>query len=62
MSIDDAIRKRINELVETNKTTLTALCLNSNLTPVKFINIIGDIPSKSVCVINKFFSMMCNYV
>lgn len=33
MSIDEAIRKRINELVEENNTTLTALCLNSNLTP-----------------------------
>ena len=33
MNIDEAIRKRINEIVETNKTTLTALCLNSNLTP-----------------------------
>ena len=33
MSIDDAIRKRIYELVEINKTTITALCLNSNLTP-----------------------------
>ncbi len=33
MNLDDAIRKRIIELVEKNKTTLTALCLNSNLTP-----------------------------
>ncbi len=33
MSIDDAIRKRINELVEENKTSLSSLCLNSNLTP-----------------------------
>lgn len=33
MNIDDATRKRIQELVEDNKTTLTALCLNSNLTP-----------------------------
>ena len=33
MSIDEAIRKRINEIVKANKTTLTALCLNSNLTP-----------------------------
>lgn len=33
MNINDAIRKRILELVEINKTTLTALCLNSNLTP-----------------------------
>ena len=33
MRIDEAIRKRINEIVKDNKTTLTALCLNSNLTP-----------------------------
>lgn len=33
MNIDEAIKMRINELVEANKTTLTALCLNSNLTP-----------------------------
>ena len=33
MNLDEAIRKRINELVDENKTTLTALCLNSNLTP-----------------------------
>ena len=33
MNIDEAIRKRINEIVESNKTTLTALSLNSNLTP-----------------------------
>ena len=33
MTIDDAIKKRINELVESNNITLTSLCLNSNLTP-----------------------------
>ena len=33
MNIDEAIRKRIIEIVKDNKTTLTALCLNSNLTP-----------------------------
>lgn len=33
MSIDDAIRKRIKEIVDEKGTTLTALCLNSNLTP-----------------------------
>ena len=33
MNLDDAIRKRILELVEENKTNLTNLCLNSNLTP-----------------------------
>lgn len=33
MSIEDAIKKRINELVDENKITLTELCLNSNITP-----------------------------
>ncbi len=33
MNIDEAIRKRINEIVDSEKITLTALCLNSNLTP-----------------------------
>ena len=33
MNIDEAIKKRINEIVDDNKTTLTSLCLNSNLTP-----------------------------
>ena len=33
MNLDTAIRTRIKELVEENKTTLTKLCLNSNLTP-----------------------------
>ncbi|MGN0797772.1 MAG: transcriptional regulator [Christensenellales bacterium] len=33
MNIDEALRKRIMELVDQNDTTLTALCLESNLTP-----------------------------
>ena len=33
MNLDEAIRKRIKELIVENNTTLTALCLNSNLTP-----------------------------
>ena len=33
MNLDEAIKKRINEIVKTSKTTLTTLCLNSNLTP-----------------------------
>ena len=33
MNIEEAIRKRINELVEEKHTSLTALCLASNLTP-----------------------------
>lgn len=33
MNLNDAIKRRINEIIDDNKTTLTALCLNSNLTP-----------------------------
>ena len=33
MNLDEAIRTRISEIVNQNKTTITALCLNSNLTP-----------------------------
>ena len=33
MTLNEAIKKRILELVDERKTTLTALCLNSNLTP-----------------------------
>ena len=33
MNIDDAIRKRINEIITDQKTNITSLCLNSNLTP-----------------------------
>ncbi len=33
MNLNDAIKNRINELVIEKNTTLTALCLNSNLTP-----------------------------
>lgn len=33
MTLDEAIKKRITELVKENETSLTALCLNSNLTP-----------------------------
>ncbi len=33
MSLDEAIRKRIYEIIEERNITITALCLNSNLTP-----------------------------
>ena len=33
MKLEKAITKRINEILDTKKTTLTALCLESNLTP-----------------------------
>ena len=33
MNIDTAIKKRIYEILEEKKITLTSLCLNSNITP-----------------------------
>ena len=33
MKLEEAITKRINEILEEKQTTLTALCLDSNLTP-----------------------------
>ena len=33
MNINEAIRKRIKELVKEKNISLTSLCLNSNLTP-----------------------------
>ena len=33
MNTDVAIKTRINEILKENKLTLTALCLNSNVTP-----------------------------
>ena len=33
MNLDDAIKKRINELLKEQNISLTKLCLNSNLTP-----------------------------
>lgn len=33
MKLDEAIRKRINELIKEKNTNLTNLCLSSNLTP-----------------------------
>ena len=54
MSTDDAIRKRILELVEENKTTITALCLNSNLTPSTVFDFMyGKIKYPKVITIKK---------
>ena len=33
MNLDDALKKRIDELVKEKGITLTALCLNANVTP-----------------------------
>lgn len=42
MNLDEAIKTRINELVNDNKTTLTALCLNSNLTPSTIFDFMAE--------------------
>ncbi len=46
MNIDEALRKRINELVAEKKTNLTALCLNSNITPSTIFDFMSN---KSKC-------------
>ncbi len=54
MTINDAIRKRILELVEENKTNLTSLCLNSNLTPSTIFDFMyGKIKCPKVITIKK---------
>lgn len=57
MSIDEAIKKRIMELVDSKKTTLTALCLDSNITPSTIFDFIYGkskcpkvITIKKICV------------
>ena len=57
MKLEEAIRKRINELVEENKTTLTALSLNSNLTPSTVFDIMsGKIKHPQIITIKKLCS------
>ena len=54
MKIDEAIRKRINEIIKDKNISLTALCLNSNLTPstvFDFMN--GDSKCPKVITIKK---------
>ncbi len=54
MNLDEALRKRINELVEEKKTNLTALCLNSNLTPSTVFDFMyGKSKSPKVITIKK---------
>lgn len=54
MNINEAIRKRINEIIEHNKISLTALCLNSNLTPsTVFAFMSGDSKCPKVITIKK---------
>ena len=57
MNLDEAIRKRIMELVIDNKTTLTALCLNSNLTPSTIFDFMsGKSKSPKIVTIKKICS------
>lgn len=54
MSIEEAIRKRIQELVAIKGTTLTALCLNSDLTPSTIFDFMaGKSKCPKVVTINK---------
>ncbi len=68
MNIDEAIRTRIREIVEEGKTTITALCLNSNLTPSTIFDFMSGkskcpkvITIKKICsganiTLNEFFA------
>lgn len=54
MKLDEAIRKRINEIIIENKTNITALSLNSNLTPSTVYNIMyGKIQHPQIITIKK---------
>ena len=60
MNLNKATRKRILELVEENYTTLTNLCLNSNLTPstgFDFMQCKSKFPKsitiKKICMVQK---------
>lgn len=54
MTLNEAIKKRIQELVYENKTTLTNLCLNSNLTPSTIFDFMNDkVKSPTIFTIKK---------
>lgn len=54
MKLEFAIRKRIEELVEKNKTNLTNFSLNSNLTPSTLFDIMnGRIKHPQIITIKK---------
>lgn len=54
MTLNEAIKKRILELVDERKTTLTALCLNSNLTPSTIFDLMnGKVKSPTAITIKK---------
>lgn len=57
MKLDEALRLRIKELIDTSKTNLTALCLNSNLTPSTVFDFMyGKTSSPKIIVILKLCS------
>ena len=68
MRLDTALRKRINELVNDSKQSLTSICLNSNITPstvFDFMNGKSKFPNiltiKRLCLgfnitLNEFFN------
>ena len=54
MDLKEAIKKRILEIVEENKTNLTAFCLNSNITPSTIFDFMyGKIDCPKVNTIKK---------
>ena len=68
MNLDEAIKKRILELAEENNISVTALCLNSNITPSTIFDFIAGkskypniFTIKKICVganitLEKFFA------
>lgn len=57
MKLEDAIRKRINEIIVDKKTNITALSLNSNLTPSTVYDIMyGKIKHPQIITIKKICS------
>ena len=54
MNLEDAIRKRIQELCQENDVNLTTLCLNSNLTPLTVFDFMyGKSKSPKIITIKK---------
>lgn len=57
MNLDEATRTRINEILEEKHTSLTSLCLNSNITPSTVFDFMSgkskhpnSITIKKICV------------
>lgn len=54
MTLNEAIKKRILEIVDEKQTTLTSLCLNSNITPSTIFDFInGKVKSPTAITIKK---------